>query len=148
MVPVFRLSKWTGLYDHQIAVILLQAFSALGPLAVWLFVRSIPGSNGRRRSWIRPPIWSFTRKSFCRSWYGFVRLGAALLCGSMESGGTAVDLLQDETLLPASLSLNDLELKNTGPYAGAVLYSVPVLLIYAATGVIFQKNQLHDQSFL
>ena len=45
MVPVFRLSKWTGLYDHQIAVILLQAFSALGPLAVWLFVRSIPGEQ-------------------------------------------------------------------------------------------------------
>ena len=42
MVPVFRLSKWTGLYDHQIAVIFLQAFSALGPLTVWLFIRSIP----------------------------------------------------------------------------------------------------------
>ena len=55
-------------------------------------------------------------------------------------------LLPDETLLPASLSLNDLELKETEPYAGAVLYSVPVLLIYIATWAILRRNRFQDES--
>ena len=149
MVPVFRLSKWTGLYDHQIAVIFLQAFSALGPLTVWLFIRSIPEEQWEAaRLDTASHLVIYAQIILPQLIPGLCALGLLCFAEVWNLVEQPLILLRDETLLPASLSLNDLELKNTGPYAGAVLYSVPVLLIYAATGVIFQKNQLHDQSFL
>ena len=45
MVPVFKMSRWLNLYDTQLAVILMQAFSPLGPLIAWLLIRAIPGEH-------------------------------------------------------------------------------------------------------
>ena len=35
MVPLFKLSKWTNLYDKQLSVILFEAFSPLAPLILF-----------------------------------------------------------------------------------------------------------------
>ena len=141
MVPVFRLSKWTGLYDHQIAVILLQAFSGLGPLAVWLFVRSVPEEQ-----------WEAAQLDTASHLVIYVRIILPQLIPSLCVLGLLcfsevwnlveqpLILLPDETLLPASLSLNDLELKTAGPYAGAVLYSLPVVLLYCIVGRGFKTD--------
>ena len=140
MVPVFRLSKWTGLYDHHTAVILLQAFSALGPLTVWLFVRSVPEEQ-----------WEAAQLDTASHWVIYMRiilpqlipglwvLGLLCFAEVWNLVEQPLILLADEALLPASLSLNDTELKNIQPYAGAVLYSLPIVLLYAA-GVLFWKN--------
>ena len=141
MVPVFRLSKWTGLYDRQIAVILLQGFSPLGPLAVWLLVSPLP-----------PEQWEAAQLDTAShlTIYGRVILPQltpglcvmGLLCFSevWNLVEQPLILLPDEALRPASLSLNDLELKNTGPYAGAVLYSLPILILYGAAGIAAYKQ--------
>ena len=54
-------------------------------------------------------------------------------------------LLQDEGQLPASVSLNDLELNGAGPYAGAVVYSLPILFLYAVVGIILNHSQADTQ---
>ena len=147
MVPVFRLSKWTGLYDHQIAVILLQAFSALGPLTVWLFVRSIPEEQWEAAQLdTASHLVIYIRIILPQLIPGLCVLGMLCFAEVWNLVEQPLILLPDETLLPASLSLNDLELKETGPYAGAVLYCVPVLLIYIATWAILRKNRFQDES--
>ncbi len=141
MVPVFRLSKWTGLYDHHIAVILLQAFSALGPLTVWLFIRSIPEEQWEAAQLdTASHLVIYAQIILPQLIPGLCALGLLCFAEVWNLVEQPLILLQDETLLPASLSLNDLELKDSGPYAGAVLYSVPILLIYAAAWVIFKKK--------
>lgn len=146
MVPVFRLSKWTGLYDHRIAVILLQAFSPLGPLTVWLFVRSIPQEQWEAAQLdTASHLVVYARIILPQLIPGLCVLGLLCFAEVWNLVEQPLILLPDETLLPASLSLNDLELKETGPYAGAVLYSAPVLLIYAATGMILKKSHFYDE---
>ena len=137
MVPAFRLSKWTGLYDSPWAVILLQAFSPLGTLTVWFFLRAIPEDN-----WEAALLDTSSQlKIFLRVILPQLLPALAvliLLC-------FAEACLQDEGQLPASVSLNDLELNGVEPYAGAVVYSLPILFLYAVVGVILNKRQVDTQ---
>ena len=141
MVSVFRLSKWTGLYDSPWAVILLQAFSPLGPLTVWFFLRAIPDDN-----------WEAALLDTASQLTVFLRailpqllpaLSVLMLLCFAEAWNLVEQpliLLQDESLLPASVSLNDLELHGVSPHAGAVVYSLPVLLLYSAAAAVLKKT--------
>ena len=141
MVPVFRLSKWTGLYDSQMAVILPQAFSALGPLAVWLLVSSLPEEQWEAAQLdTASHLTIYARVILPQLAQGLCAVGLLCFAEAWNLVEQPLILLSDETLLPASLSLNDLELKNTGPYAGAALYSAPVLLLYAASFLVIRPH--------
>ena len=141
MVSVFRLSKWTGIYDSPWAVILLQAFSPLGPLTVWFFLRAIPDDN-----------WEAALLDTASQLTVFLRailpqllpaLSVLMLLCFAEAWNLVEQpliLLQDESLLPASVSLNDLELHGVSPHAGAVVYSTPVLLLYSAAAAVLKKT--------
>ena len=142
MVPVFRLSKWTGLYDHRMAVILLQAFSPLGPLAVWLFAASVPGEQWEAARLDTSSLLTiYLRIILPQLVPGLCVLGLLCFAEVWNLVEQPLILLADDALLPASLSLNDLELKGAGPYAGAVLYSLPVVILYAATGLVLHRNR-------
>lgn len=142
MVPVFRASKWTGLFDHQISVVILQAFSALGPLTTWLFIRSIPDEQ-----------WEAAQLDTSSMLTIYVRIILPqllpalcvlfLLCFAevWNLVEQPLILLQDTELFPASLSLNDLT-SNGVSYAGAIMYSSPIFLLYGFVLYLLKKSNV------
>ena len=50
-------------------------------------------------------------------------------------------LLPDTELRPASLMLNDIR-SGSNQYAEAVLYAMPILILYGATGFVLRKEDL------
>ncbi len=136
MVPVFKLAKWTQLYDHQLAVIILQGFSPLGMLVVWLLISSIPSEQ-----WEAAQLDCKSQtKIFCRVVLPQIASGLGvmvLLC--FAEAWNLVDspsiLLPDTYLRPASMALNDITSRDKGyTYADAVMYSLPILGMYLLTG--------------
>jgi len=129
MVPVFRLCKQTGLYDTIWPLILLQAFSPLGPLIGWLLAREIPEEqweaglldcNSLTRIYLKailpqmiPGMLVLILLSFAEAW------------NMVE---WPLILLPDPFLQPASLVLNDITPSGHVSFAAAMLYSLPVLL--------------------
>lgn len=132
MVPVFKLAKWTQLYDKQLAVILLQGFSPLGLLIVWLLVSAIP-----LEQWEAAQLDCKSQtKTFCKVVLPQILPGLAvllLLCFAevwnlVESPSI---LLPDIYLRPASMALNDISSRDKGySYADAVMYSMPIVGMY------------------
>lgn len=146
MVPAFRLSKWTGLYDSPWAVILLQAFSPLGTLTVWFFLRAIPEDNWEAALLdTSSQLRIFLRAILPQLLPALAVLALLCFAEAWNLVEQPLILLQDEGQLPASVSLNDLELNGVEPYAGAVVYSLPILLLYAVVGVILNKRQVDTQ---
>lgn len=139
MLPIFRLFRNTKLYNTRLLLILFEAFSPLGPLVVYAFIRTIPDEH-----------WEASRldtSSLFRIIYSVIlpQLKPMLLLLMLLSFAEAwnlvepvIILLPDESLQPLSVSLNDLQ---SVSWAGAVAYCLPVLLLY----VLFlhcQRNQL------
>ena len=132
MVPVFKLAKWTQLYDTQFAVMLLQGCSPLGMLIVWLLISTIPAEQ-----------WEAAQldcKSQTKTLYRVVLPQIApglavmfLLC--FAEAWNLVEapsiLLPDSYLRPASMVLNGTSSKNNAySYADAVMYSLPIVAGY------------------
>ena len=143
MVPVFRISKWAGLYDHQIAVVLLQAFSALGPLTIWILIRSIPEEQWESALLDTSSSWTvYFRIILPQLLSGFAVLLLLCFAEVWNLVEQPLILIHDEELLPASLSLNDLKMKETAPYAGAVVYSLPVLIMYGLAMMLLRNKKM------
>lgn len=132
MVPVFKLAKWTQLYDKQLAVILLQGTSPLGMLIVWLLVSTIPVEQWEAA---QLDCKSQTR-TLCRVVLPQIAPGLAvmlLLC--FAEAWNLVEapsiLLPDHYLRPASMVLNGTASQSSAySYADAVMYSVPIVGMY------------------
>ncbi len=133
MVPVFKLAKWTQLYDHQLAVILLQGFSPLGMLIVWLLLNAISNEqweaaaldcNSQVRIFLNailpqllPSLSILLLLCFAESW-------------NLVEAPTI--LLPDSYLRPASMALNS---NKTGySYADAMMYALPIIGLYLLCG--------------
>lgn len=149
MVPLFKLSKWTNLYDKQIALILFQAFSPLPFLFVSLLISSVDGDLIKAASLdtdssvliftkiILPPI----LPGLCVT---------ALLCFSEAWNLTepALILLPDSRLQPASIAINDItERSMNAPFAASILYSAPVIFLYLLTMRLFNRDDHAFGSF-
>lgn len=141
MVPVFRFSKWAQLYDTHLAVILLQAFAPLGPLVVWLLIRQVP-----QEQWEAALIdCSSQTKIFFRAILPQLIPGLAvlvLLCfaESWNLIEQPLILLHEASLLPASMALNDMK-GSAANYAGAVMYSLPILILYVFAGTVLYRTK-------
>ncbi|MBQ3157758.1 MAG: carbohydrate ABC transporter permease [Clostridia bacterium] len=142
MVPVFKMSRWLNLYDTQLAVILMQAFSPLGPLIAWLLIRAIPGEH-----WEAALLDCKSQLTiFCRAIMPQLLPGLAvltLLCFAEAWNLVELPLilLPDTELRPASLMLNDIR-SGSNQYAEAVLYALPILLLYGITGITLKKEDI------
>lgn len=136
MVPVFKLAKWTQLYDRQLSVILLQAFSPLGMLLVGLLVGAIPAEQWEAAQLdCKSQTMIFLRVVLPQIASGLAVL--TLLCFS--EAWNLVDspsiLLPDPYLRPASMALNSLASQDAGTsYADAVMYSLPIVGMYLLLG--------------
>lgn len=136
MVPVFKLARWTQLYDKQLAVIILQAFSPLGMLIVWLLIGAIP-----QEQWEAAQLDCKSQTvTFLRVVLPQIASGlAVLLLLCFAEAWNLVDspsiLLPDTYLRPASMALNDISSRDKGyTYADAVMYSLPIVALYLLIG--------------
>ena len=133
MVPVFRLSRWTGLYDRWLSVILLQVFSPLGPLAVFYLLRTVPDEHWEAALLDCGSLLRIYRKAILPQLApGLFLLAVLLFAEAWNLVEWPLILLPDPALRPASLSLNDLSPSGETSYAAALLYSLPALLFSGA----------------
>lgn len=136
MVPIFKLARWTLLYDKHLSVILLQGFSPLGMLIVWLLIASIP-----KEQWEAAQLDS---KSQMRIFFRAVlpQIGPGLLVALLLCFAESWNLVEAPTILlpdvylrPASITLNSTGARDGGcSYADAVMYSLPIAALYALVG--------------
>ena len=138
MVPVFRLSKWTGLYDHLLSVILMQVFFPLGPLAVFFFLGRIPEEQWEA-GWLdcNSSLRIYVRGILPQLRYPLVMLTLLLFAEAWNLVEWPLILLPDPGLQPASLALNDITESGRGSYAAAMLYCLPAVI---ACIVLTQKS--------
>lgn len=136
MVPIFKLARWTQLYDKHLAVIILQAFSPLGMLIVWLLISAIPAEQ-----WEAAQLDCKSQTiTFCKVVLPQIASGLAvlLLLGFAEAWNLVDSpsiLLPDTYLRPASMALNDISSRDKGyTYADAVMYSLPIVALYLLIG--------------
>ena len=131
MFPVFILFKRYGLYDTHKGLILFAAFSPLGPLTVYSFMRAIPNEQWEAAS--------LDTSSFFRTVFHVILpqlkpmlATLTLLCFTeiWNMVDPAIVLLQKDDLFPASLSLND---NKAVSWAAATAYLSPILLLYVPT---------------
>lgn len=142
MVPVFKMSRWLNLYDTQIAVILIQAFSPLGPLIAWLLIRAIPGEQWEAALLdCRSQLTIFFRAILPQLLPGLAVLMLLCFAEAWNLVELPLILLPDTELRPASLMLNDIS-SGSKQYAEAVLYALPILILYGATGFALRKEDL------
>ncbi len=128
MFPLFILFRRYGLYDSHLALILFSAFSPLGPLTVYSFMRAVPEEQWEAASLdtsslhktvlhvilpqLKPMLAALTLLCFTEIW------------NTVEP---VVILLRSDALFPASLSLN---YDRSVSWAAATVYCAPVLLLY------------------
>ncbi len=144
MLPVYKLSLLAGLYDTQWSVILLAAFSPMGPLMMFVLLKGIPDS-----------LWeaaSLETSSLCQTlrWIILPQIlpGLAMLCiltfaDIWNMVEQPLILLPTSALQPISLAFNDIvkgseKLKDS--CAGSVIYALPIVLLYAAFGRLLRKS--------
>ena len=142
MVPVFKMSRWLNLYDTQFAVILMQGFSPLGPLIAWLLIRAIPGEHWEAALLdCRSQLTIFCRAIMPQLLPGLAVLTLLCFAEAWNLVELPLILLPDTELRPASLMLNDIR-SGSNQYAEAVLYAMPILILYGATGFVLRKEDL------
>lgn len=142
MVPVFKMSRWLNLYDTQLAVILMQAFTPLGPLIAWLLIRAIPGEHWEAALLdCRSQLTIFCRAIMPQLLPGLAVLMLLCFAEAWNLVELPLILLPDTELRPASLMLNDIR-SGSKQYAEAVLYAMPILILYGATGFALRKEDL------
>lgn len=124
MLPVFQLYKRWGLYNSHLALILFCAFSPVGPLLLYFFMRMIP-----EEQWEAARL--ETNSIFCIAEMVILpqiapAIFILLLLSFVEAWNLvepAIILLQFDELKPLSVSLNDFQ---NVSWAAAALYSLPV----------------------
>lgn len=136
MVPLFKLAKWTQLYDRQLAVILLQGFSPLGLLIVWLLVSAIPEEQWEAaRLDCKSQTKVFRRVVLPQIVPGLAVLLLLCFAEAWNLVEPAELLLPDIELRPASITLSAIAGRDGGSsYADAVMYTLPIAVLYAAVG--------------
>lgn len=142
MVPMFRMSKWSGLYDTHAALILLCGFSPLAFLFMMVLIGMIPNEQWEAAS--------LDTKSLGRIVFavvlpqilpGMAVLVLLIFSEAWNMVEQPLILLQDDVLRPAALVLNDIKKDHSGyEYAGSVLYSLPVVVLYAAALAAMRKQ--------
>lgn len=143
MVPVFKLSKWTNLYDKQISVILLQAFSPIATIFISVLISSVDPDLVKAASLdTNSFILIFRKISLPLILPGLCVCVLICFLESWNLTEPALILLPDERLRPASIVINDLsERSENASLASSVLYSLPIMLMYLPLSKIILRRE-------
>ncbi len=133
LLPNYLLLRWMNLLNTHKALILPAAFSPFGVFLLTQFMKYVPNDT----------IDSFKLESnsILRLFYhiiapavkpGIIALLVLVFAESWNMVEQPLIFLKDEFLYPLSLALNGSTLSNTlgAPFAGAVLYVIPIITLY------------------
>ena len=137
MLPVYKLSLLSGLYDSIWSVILLNAFSPIGPLTVCTLLRAIDESQWEAASLETDSALKILRHILLPQIApGLAALALLIFAQVWNMVEQPLILLPDARLRPLSTSFNDI-VKSSSDYAfaGALLYALPVLAFYLIAAV-------------
>lgn len=142
MLPEFLLFRESGLYNTRLGLMLLGAFSPLGPLMVYAFMRTIPEEQWEAvrldtSSLLRTLI-SVILPQMASALWMLLMLTFAEAWNLVEP---AVILIANDKLLPVSTSLNDLRAVS---WAGAAAYCLPVVVLYGVVCAAMRKHGLGE----
>lgn len=133
LLPNYLLLRWMNLLNSHSALILPAAFSPFGVFLLTQFMRYVPSDT----------VDSYKLESnsiFGLFYYiiipavkpGIIALLVLVFAESWNMVEQPLIFLQDEFLYPLSLSLNSTILNKSlgAPFAGAVLYVIPIITLY------------------
>lgn len=150
MMPVYKIFLWLGVYDTYWAVILIASFSPLGILVMYSLLRNVPEDQ-----WDAANL---ETSSLCKVLF-FVVIPqlipgiVALILVSFADFWNMVEqpliLLSSREIQPISMVFNDI-MKSSSEYlfAGSMIYTLPVVLIYTVLWGIPQKRSRRQWHYL
>lgn len=135
MMPLFTMFRQTGLYNHQYGIILFYAMSPVGSLIMLTEIKSIPDDHWEAALLDSKSLWSILQVAILPQLLpGLAVLVLLCFAEAWNMVEPPLVLLSDVDLRPASLTLNDIHEVDGGYlYAGAAVYCLPVLIMYAIT---------------
>lgn len=145
MLPLFQLAVQTRLYDTHVSIILLNAFAPLGALVCWALIRQI--DDEQWDAVLLETSSSFvvtTRIILPQIAPGLMALALLLWSEAWNMVEQPLILLPSKELQPLSIYYNDI-LSSASGYAGAVLYALPVIVIYAIVAIYLKTQHTFKQ---
>ncbi len=136
MMPLFKLFKQTGIYNHQYGIVLFYAMSPLGFLTMVILLNTIPEEHWEAAMLDSNSLWSILRIAILPQLMpGIAVLVLICFAEAWNMVEPPLTLLADVDLRPASLTLNDIRKVEGGYlYAGAAVYCLPVLILFSTIG--------------
>ena len=132
MLPIYKLSLLTGLYNNHWSVILLNIFAPIGPLTVCVLLQTIDGSQWEAASLETDSALQILRYVLLPQILpGLSALGLLVFAQAWNMVEQPLILLSDARLRPLSTAFNDIIKSNTDyAFAGGLLYALPMLAFY------------------
>lgn len=141
LLPNYLMSQTLGIYDTWAALILPATFSPLGTMILYLFMLRIDDDVLQAALLETSAQWHMmTRVILPQVRSGLVVVGILTFAEAWNMVEQPLILLEDEWKYPLSLALNSIRDASPGTsFSGAVLYALPIILIYALC-----KDELFD----
>ena len=145
MLPVYKLSLLTGLYDSPWSVILLNVFAPIGPVAVCMLLRTVDDSQWEAASLETDSALKILRYVLLpQITPGLAALGLVYFAQVWNMVEQPLILLPDARLRPLSTAFNDIIKSSTDyAFAGALLYALPVLAFYLIAAAAAGSRKKH-----
>ncbi len=141
MLPLFQLAVQAGLRDTHAAIILLNAFAPLSALVCWAFIRQMDQAQWDAVLLETNSAFVIITKILLPQMVpGLLALVLLVWSECWNMVEQPLILLQSEALQPLSLYCNDILGNPSGP-AGAVLYALPVLVMYGGFAWVGKAGQ-------
>ena len=142
MLPVFKLSIIAGVYNSHAPVMLLAGTMPMGALVIAALVSRIGKEQWQAASLETSSPAKTLNKVILPQIAGGILL--MLLMGFAEVWNMVEQpliLIEDRSLQPLSLSLNDIVMGSDGyPFAGAVIYALPVLALFFLAAIAMRAK--------
>lgn len=145
MLPLFQLAVQSKLYNTHASIILLNTFTPLSALVCWALIRQIDDEQWDAVLLETSSTLVITRKIILPQIApGLLALALLLWSEAWNMVEQPLILLPSAELQPLSIYYNDI-LSNPSGYAGAVLYALPVILIYVIMAMYLKTQSLFKQ---
>ena len=132
MLPVYKMSLASGLYDSYWSVVLRAAFAPLGTLISVVLIRGVPESQWEAASLETNSLFETMRLVILPQILpGLAVLGLLVFADTWNMVEQPLILLPTPEKRPLSLAFNDILKTNTDYlYAGSALYALPIVAVY------------------
>lgn len=132
MMPVYKMSHAVGLFDTQFAVVILAAFSPLGPLIMATLIKGVSEEQWEAVSIETSSVWKKLRHIILpQIAAGIILLVIITFADIWNMVEQPLILLSATSKKPISLAFNDFMKGNTAYlWAGSSVYAMPIIVLY------------------